>query len=142
DRRLGRGSLGLRLGLGELRDLRVDGGDPLAKRDEVADGIRGFDRLGEVTCRLRDVRGRRAGLRALLEEPDLPGEIGVLALEVRERLLRRRVRVFTDESLVVADSDVDGTGLVDAAPLGRTHAVQLRVPARGRFSVLSDRERL
>ena len=72
--------------------------------------------VAEVGDGLRDIRRRCAATHALLEQGDLAREIGVLALEVGERLLGRRVGVLADLPLAVARAYEDGARLVDAAP--------------------------
>ena len=85
-----------------------------ASRSPTACGV--GDRRGRLATALRDVGRRCAAPRALLEQADLAGEVGVLALEVGERLLGRRVGVLADLPLAVALAHEDGARLVDAAP--------------------------
>ena len=115
----GVGERGLGLGLllfGEL--LRGAGKrlEPASKGLEVAHRVRARDRIAQRRDGLGHVRGWSPATHALLEQGDLPGEVGVLALEVREGLFGRRVGVLTDLPLAVARSHEDGARLVDAAP--------------------------
>ena len=80
------------------------------RRWRVVDGLaEGGDGLGDV------VR-RGAAAHPLLEQADLAREVGVLALEVGERLFGRRVGVLADGPLAVRLAHVDGAVVVDAAP--------------------------
>ena len=115
--RLGRGGLRLgRLLLGQLADAAAELLEPLAQAGEIADGVGGRDGLGEVGDRLGDVLGGCAAADALLEQADLAGELGELALVVGERLLRRGVRILTDGAFAVRLTHVDRSVVTDAAP--------------------------
>ena len=100
--RLGRGGLRLgRLLLGQLADAAAELLEPLAQAGEIADGVGGRDGLGEVGDRLGDVLRGGAAADALLEQADLAGELGELALVVGERLFRRGVGILTDGAFAV-----------------------------------------
>ena len=119
DERGGDERLGLlRLLLGELGDLAAEGLEAGAQQCEVADGVRRGDGLGEVLDGLGDVGGGSAALGALLEQGHLAGELGVLALEVGERLLRRAVGELSDRALAGLLAHEDRSGLVNASPGG------------------------
>ena len=110
---------GLRLGLlllGELLGGARERLEAAGECVEVADGVGPGDRLAEVGHGLGDIRCGCSATRALLEQADLAREIGVLPLEVGERLLRRRVGVLADLPLAVGGAHEDGARLVDAAP--------------------------
>jgi len=120
---------------GEVLDGAPEGGDAVAEGVDVPDGARVGQRLPEPLHAARDVGGGGAGLRPLLEEAHLRGEVGVLALEVGEGLGRRSVRVLADPALAVALEDVHDALLVDASPgvrLGRLGGLLGRAGCDGR----------
>jgi hypothetical protein len=104
-----------------LRELAHGGGEDVeagTQRAEVADRVRAVHGLDEVGDGLGHVRRGCAALGALLQERDLAGEVGELALEVGQRLLGGPVRVLADGAFAVALAQEDGARLVDAAPGG------------------------
>ena len=88
-----------------------------ARDVEVADGVGVGDRVSrrEVTAFATSAAGAPPR-DALLEQADLARELGVLALEVGERLFGRRVGVLADLALAVRSAHEDGARLVDATP--------------------------
>ena len=115
--RVGESGLGLGgLLLGEVLDRAAQRADAGLEGGEVADGVRLRDRRGEGLHAAGDVRRRSAALGALLEQGDLPGELGVLALKVGESLFCGAVGVLSYRALALGFANENSTGLVDAAP--------------------------
>ncbi|OEI69600.1 hypothetical protein Cus16_0208 [Curtobacterium sp. ER1/6] len=112
ERLLGLGGLFLR----ERAELLRQCGDAVLERPQVADhaGLRHL--RAEVLHGAGDVVRRGAALHTLLGDLHLPLEVGVLAREVREGLVRGGVGVLTDRLLGVLVPDVHRPVLVDPAP--------------------------
>ena len=116
---------GLRLGLLLLGQLLRGARERLESPRqgvEIADGVGVGDRAAEVRDRLGDVGRKCAAPDPLLQQSDLAGEIGVLALEVGQRLLGGACLPGTDHLLAVGGTHVHGPRLVDAAPRVAAHS--------------------
>ena len=66
--------------------------------------------------RLGDIRSGGAAANTLLEQPDLAGEFGELALVVGQGLFRSGIGVLADGALAIRLADVHGPVVADASP--------------------------
>src|SRR5690606_12403742 len=105
---------------GELGDRAAESIQSREQGGEVADGVGLRDVLAQrLQCAGDAARGRTAP-HSLLEESHLALEFDEFALEVGERLLRRRVGVLPDRALALSGANVDGARLIDPTPRSLT----------------------